>query len=125
MLYLIAFFQDVMTFDTYSDCKHVADLRELSRPTYFSLIYANPGASCQHNVNIVCDFLASGIDHKYNSVLQLSVVIDTSLIFPSRRTVWGQLANSRTGAAEIMKVIPDDLTGPPVCVCLCPEACFC
>lgn len=63
VLYLVAFFHAAMMFDTYSDCKHVADLRELSRPTYFPLIYANPGVSCQHNANSVCDFLASGIKH--------------------------------------------------------------
>lgn len=62
-----------MMFETYSDCKHVADFHELSRPTYFPLIYADTGALCQHNVNIVCDFLASGIDHKYNNVLHNSL----------------------------------------------------
>lgn len=86
-LYVVAFFHNVIMFDPYCDCKHVADLRELFKLTYFPLIYANPGAPCQHNVNIVCDLVVSGIDHTYNSVLQVSGVIDPSLIFPSRQTV--------------------------------------
>lgn len=76
VLYLVAFFYAAMMFDTYFDCEHVADLRELSRPTYFPLIYANPGMSCQHYVNIVCDFLGVALSIQ-QCAAQNSLGIDT------------------------------------------------